>query len=131
MVLIRKWILPSAKKRSRKSFYQKDGFRGDGVADLRHHGGLDRAVCVYPHEHYSRWQQEFNNPLPELDFRREYNSDQYVGTRRSYWRRFPSRGCYYPNNARQDSMQHNYKERSISLPLKRMVEIGSRYLNRF
>ncbi len=46
----------------------KDGFRGDGVADLRHHGGLDRAVCVYPHEHYSLWEQEFNNVLPRSAF---------------------------------------------------------------
>ncbi|MBO0585840.1 MOSC domain-containing protein [Sporosarcina sp. E16_8] len=49
-------------------FLSKDGFRGDGVADLRHHGGLDRAVCVYPHEHYSFWEQEFNKPLPRSAF---------------------------------------------------------------
>lgn len=49
-------------------FLTKDGFRGDGVADLRHHGGLDRAVCVYPHEHYSLWEQEFNKPLPSSAF---------------------------------------------------------------
>lgn len=50
------------------AFLSKDGFRGDGVADLRHHGGLDRAVCVYPHEHYSLWEQEFNNVLPRSSF---------------------------------------------------------------
>jgi len=49
-------------------FLTKDGFRGDGVADLAHHGGLDRAVCVYPHEHYSLWEQEFNKPLPRSAF---------------------------------------------------------------
>jgi len=49
-------------------FLTKDGFRGDGVADLKHHGGLDRAVCVYPYEHYARWEQEFNNPLPRAAF---------------------------------------------------------------
>ncbi len=31
-----------------EAFLTKDGFHGDGVADLRYHGGPDRAVCVYP-----------------------------------------------------------------------------------
>ncbi|KAA0966565.1 MOSC domain-containing protein [Sporosarcina sp. ANT_H38] len=51
-----------------EAFLTKDGFRGDGVADLRHHGGLDRAVCVYPYEHYSLWEQEFTNSLPSAAF---------------------------------------------------------------
>ena len=28
---------------------------GDGQADLANHGGLDKAVNVYPHEHYPYW----------------------------------------------------------------------------
>lgn len=28
---------------------------GDGQADLIHHGGLDKAVCVYPSEHWFHW----------------------------------------------------------------------------
>ncbi|MEH7380915.1 MOSC domain-containing protein [Bacillus sp. JJ1533] len=49
-----------------EAFLTKDGFRGDGVADLKHHGGPDRAVCIYPYEHYSLWQSEFlvQFPLP-------------------------------------------------------------------
>jgi MOSC domain-containing protein YiiM len=31
------------------------GFRGDEVADTRYHGGVDKAVCVYPSEHYAYW----------------------------------------------------------------------------
>ncbi|MCW1886177.1 MOSC domain-containing protein [Luteolibacter flavescens] len=31
------------------------GFRGDEVADTRVHGGVDKAVCVYPSEHYAHW----------------------------------------------------------------------------
>ncbi|WHY88665.1 MOSC domain-containing protein [Neobacillus novalis] len=46
----------------------KDGFLGDGVADLRNHGGPDRAVCVYPYEHYLLWEKEFANPLPSSTF---------------------------------------------------------------
>ncbi|AWM32834.1 MOSC domain-containing protein [Hymenobacter nivis] len=30
---------------------------GDGQADLRVHGGPDKAVYAYPHEHYTYWQQ--------------------------------------------------------------------------
>ncbi len=29
---------------------------GDGQADLVHHGGLDKAVCVYSADHWSYWQ---------------------------------------------------------------------------
>ena len=30
---------------------------GDGQADLRVHGGPDKAVYAYPHEHYAYWRQ--------------------------------------------------------------------------
>lgn len=32
------------------------GLAGDGVADMRHHGGPDQAVLAYASEHYARWQ---------------------------------------------------------------------------
>lgn len=38
-------------------------FEGDGQADLKHHGGKEKAVCVYPYEHYSFWERELNRPL--------------------------------------------------------------------
>ncbi|MFC5588486.1 MOSC domain-containing protein [Sporosarcina soli] len=56
------------KETTEEAFLTNDGFHGDGVADLRHHGGLDRAVCVYPYEHYTLWEQEFNKPLPRSTF---------------------------------------------------------------
>ncbi|MBS4217404.1 MOSC domain-containing protein [Bacillus sp. FJAT-49711] len=37
---------------------RKQGFAQDGVADLKNHGGDDRAVCFYPFEHYSWWEQQ-------------------------------------------------------------------------
>lgn len=37
---------------------------GDGQADLTVHGGLDKAVYVYPYEHYARWQ----GALPDVEF---------------------------------------------------------------
>lgn len=42
----------------------KERFMGDDVADHEHHGGLDRAVCFYPYEHYEKWEKEFNIKLP-------------------------------------------------------------------
>jgi MOSC domain-containing protein YiiM len=37
---------------------------GDGQADLTVHGGLDKAVYVYPFEHYDYWRSE----LPDTEF---------------------------------------------------------------
>lgn len=51
-----------------EAFLTKDGFMGDGVADLKHHGGPDRAVCVYPYEHYALWEKEFGTTLPDSTF---------------------------------------------------------------
>ncbi|KKK37772.1 sulfurase [Mesobacillus campisalis] len=41
----------------------KHGFDGDGIADTKHHGGPDRAVCLYPFDHYSRWEKEYGTKL--------------------------------------------------------------------
>ncbi len=35
-----------------------EAFRGDEQADRRYHGGVDKAVCVYPIEHYQHWRQQ-------------------------------------------------------------------------
>lgn len=40
-----------------------NGFVGDDVANHEFHGGVDRAVCIYPYEHYSRWEKVFNKKL--------------------------------------------------------------------
>ena len=34
------------------------GLHGDEQADLTVHGGLDKAVYAYPHEHYDFWITE-------------------------------------------------------------------------
>ena len=51
-----------------EAFLSKEGFHGDGVADLRFHGGPDRAVCVFPYEHYTQWKEEFGEILPPSAF---------------------------------------------------------------
>ncbi|MEN1936091.1 MOSC domain-containing protein [Paenibacillus sp. 102] len=38
-------------------------FNGDGQADLVHHGGIDKAVCVYSYNHYPYWEKELNRKL--------------------------------------------------------------------
>ena len=40
------------------------GVKGDGQADLENHGGPDKAICVYPAEHYAYWHKEIE--LPEM-----------------------------------------------------------------
>lgn len=35
---------------------------GDGQADLKHHGGIDKAVLAYSADHYPRWRNELNKP---------------------------------------------------------------------
>lgn len=48
-----------------KIFLDNLGFRGDGVADSSHHGGRDKAVCVYCVDHYSFWEKEL---IREMQF---------------------------------------------------------------
>ncbi|ANC07779.1 MULTISPECIES: MOSC domain-containing protein [Bacillus cereus group] len=38
-------------------------FNGVGQADLVHHGGVDKAVCVYTDDHYPYWEKELNQDL--------------------------------------------------------------------
>lgn len=56
------------KETTQVAFLSVDGFKGDDVADKKHHGGPDRAVCMYPHEHYAQWNDEFECVLPPAAF---------------------------------------------------------------
>lgn len=44
-------------------FLSKLNFVGDGQGDLVHHGGEDKAICVYPFEHYEYWERELDISL--------------------------------------------------------------------
>lgn len=46
-----------------KVFLTIAGFEGDGCADSRHHGGPDKAVCVYSQDHYPYWERELSKKL--------------------------------------------------------------------
>jgi MOSC domain-containing protein YiiM len=39
------------------------GHAGDRVADRRHHGSPDQAVCAHPLEHYAFWNAEFGTDI--------------------------------------------------------------------
>ncbi|MCA0986721.1 MOSC domain-containing protein [Guptibacillus algicola] len=36
---------------------------GDGQADRVHHGGPEKAICVYSYEHYPYWEEKLNRNL--------------------------------------------------------------------
>lgn len=44
------------------------GFERDGVGDLKHHGGDDKAVCVYSLDHYPYWEDVIGIKLPVAAF---------------------------------------------------------------
>jgi MOSC domain-containing protein YiiM len=46
----------------------KTGFSGDQQGDHKHHGGVDKAVCVYALEHYPYWQDRLERTLPAAAF---------------------------------------------------------------
>lgn len=43
-----------------------ENLAGDGQADPKHHGGVDKAVLVYSAGHYQKWRDEL--ALPDLPF---------------------------------------------------------------
>ncbi len=49
-------------------YLSRTNFEGDGQADLIHHGGEDKAVCVYPADHYMYWESVLKRKLPEAAF---------------------------------------------------------------
>jgi MOSC domain-containing protein YiiM len=46
----------------------REGFAGDGVGDRKHHGGSDKAVCLYGVEHYPYWAAILGTELPVAAF---------------------------------------------------------------
>ncbi|RTE11343.1 MOSC domain-containing protein [Paenibacillus whitsoniae] len=46
----------------------KLGLEGDGQADLTVHGGVDKALCVYPEEHYAYWEEKRGQRIEPVTF---------------------------------------------------------------
>ncbi|MGO1058750.1 MOSC domain-containing protein [Planococcus sp. FY231025] len=61
-----------------EAYLSTESFEGDGVADKKHHGGRDRAVCIYPFEHYSLWEEQFVQRLPASAFGENLTVTQMV-----------------------------------------------------
>lgn len=49
-------------------YLSKMQFAGDQQADMVHHGGPDKAVCVYPYTHYPYWERELDRMLAPSAF---------------------------------------------------------------
>ncbi len=45
-----------------------DGLHGDGQADLSVHGGPDKAVYLFPHEHYPYFADLLDRPVKDLPY---------------------------------------------------------------
>ena len=48
---------------------------GDEQADKRVHGGVEKAVCVYPLEHYPYWEERLGRELPEAAFGENFSTE--------------------------------------------------------
>jgi len=44
------------------------GLAGDGVADEKHHGGVDKAVLAYSADNYPRWESQLNRQFAHGGF---------------------------------------------------------------
>lgn len=49
-------------------FLDRTNLDGDQQTDLRHHGGPEKAVCVYPYEHYGYWADDLDLSLEPAAF---------------------------------------------------------------
>jgi MOSC domain-containing protein YiiM len=47
-------------------FVGRTNLVGDGQADLKNHGGVDKAVLAYSAEHYPKWREDLH--IPDLPF---------------------------------------------------------------
>jgi MOSC domain-containing protein YiiM len=53
---------------------------GDRQADLSVHGGVHKAVYVYPSEHYSYWRQQLSKELPWGSFGENFTTEGLLET---------------------------------------------------
>ena len=52
------------------------GFNGDEQADLKHHGGVDKAVCVYSLHHHPMFEEHLGRKMPIPSFGENFSVDQ-------------------------------------------------------
>lgn len=54
------------------------GLAGDGQADLKNHGGPEKAVCVYPLEHHPYWEERLDRRLGPAAFGENFSTDGFT-----------------------------------------------------
>ncbi len=59
---------------SRTVWLSRTNLAGDEQADKRVHGGVEKAVCVYPLEHYPYWEERLERELPEAAFGENFST---------------------------------------------------------
>jgi MOSC domain-containing protein YiiM len=57
-----------------------EGLAGDDQADKKHHGGEDKALCVYPGDHYKFWMMQIGQQLDGAAFGENVTLDGLVET---------------------------------------------------
>ena len=60
---------------SRPVWLGETNLEGDGQADLKNHGGPDKAVCVYPLEHYPYWEGRLERRLEAGAFGENFSTE--------------------------------------------------------
>ena len=58
----------------------REGLPGDGQSDRVHHGGPDRAVCVYSHDHSGYWESQWGKPCEYGAFGENFTISGFVET---------------------------------------------------
>ena len=53
---------------SRRAWLSRSGLEGDGQADLKNHGGEEKAVLGYALDHYSFWEDKYSRSFPPPAF---------------------------------------------------------------
>jgi MOSC domain-containing protein YiiM len=59
----REVITAGAKQPVPRAVLRFENFDGDRQADQLNHGGLEKAVCVYPFDHYPYWKRQLGRDL--------------------------------------------------------------------
>lgn len=54
----REVLTGAAKRPVPRPMLRYENFDGDGQGDQVNHGGPEKAVCVYPLDHYAHWERE-------------------------------------------------------------------------
>lgn len=60
---------------SRSLWLGETGLEGDAQADLENHGGPEKAVCVYPLEHYPYWEERLSRALEPAAFGENFSTE--------------------------------------------------------